>query len=125
MLEDLTELFLDLSVNMDDVMRGPLTDTADDQTAIIPSPSGEPPLVYCGAAYESHRVAVQIRRADGVQARNRAQAIYDAALAVRNATAGDSLFHEVIPQTAPFWLDEDDNGRSIYAVNLEVRRSQT
>ena len=62
MLEDLTELLIDQGINMDDVVRGPFTDTPDDQTALIPAPSSEPPFGYCGTLYEIHRVAVQVRR---------------------------------------------------------------
>ena len=124
MLEDFTELLIARGFDMSDVIRGPFVDTPDSQTALIPTPSFTPPLTYCGAIYEIHRLAVQVRRADGVSARNRAQLIYQDLFSVADVIAGASIFANVIPQTAPFWLDEDANGRSVYGVNIEIHRRE-
>jgi len=122
MLEDLTELLIDRGHDMTDVVRGPFNDTPASQTALIPTPSTTPPLVYCGAAYEVHRVAIQVKRLDPVEARARAQSLYADLFGVIDQPAGDSTFKAVIPQSAPFWIDEDANRASIYGFTAEVRR---
>jgi hypothetical protein len=134
MLEDFMELLIDRGHDVADMVRGPFVDAltgapdADSQTALVTSAAPTPPTTYHGQMFEGTRINIQVRRADGVEARSRA-ALLHADLAglsgvamVADATAGDSVFKEVIPQNAPVWIDEDPHGRHVYGFSVEVWR---
>jgi sorbitol-specific phosphotransferase system component IIBC len=127
LLADLTTLMTALSLTTADVKRGPLTDERDagDETALIDYAGSLPEITYCGPQTRLPRVAVQARRSTAPLARARVESIYVAFIGVKEQTAGNTIFNEIIPQGEPFWLDEDRNGRTVYACNFEVARMYT
>lgn len=124
-LTDVTTLMTALSLSTTDVRRGPLTDADDlpDQTALIDYPGASPEMTYCGPQTRLPRLAVQVRRSTRLLAAARAEEIFVAFAAVKEVTAGGTRFQEIIPEGDPFWLDEDANGKTVYACNFEVRRA--
>lgn len=122
-LAAVTALMTAVGLTTTDVVRGPFTDQVSDQTALIDYSGVLPDLSYCGPQVRLPRLAVQARRFTAVAARSRIEEIYVAFAAVTEQTAGGITFHEVIPQGEPFWLDEDQHGRTVYACNFELRRA--
>jgi hypothetical protein len=126
-LTDLTTLMTALGLTTADVRHGPFTDERDlgDETALIDYSGSLPEFTYCGPQTRLPRVAVQVRRSNRLLASARIESIYVAFAAVKQQTAGSTIFNEIIPQGEPFWLDEDRNGRTVYACNFEVARMYT
>jgi Bacteriophage minor capsid protein len=123
LLAAVTSLMTSLGLSTTDVVRGPFTDQVNDQTALIDYAGTLPELGYCGPVTRLPRLAVQTRRFTAVAARSRIEEIYVAFAGVTEQTAGTIVFHEIIPQGEPFWLDEDQHGRTVYACNFELRRA--
>lgn len=123
LLAAVTALFTSLGLSTTDVVRGPFTDQVSDQTALIDYAGAIPELSYCGPQTRLPRLAVQVRRFTAPAARTRIEEIYVALATVVEVTAGSITFHEIIPQGEPFWLDEDQHGRTVYACNFELRRA--
>jgi hypothetical protein len=105
-LAAVTALMTAQGLSVTDVVRGPFIDDVTEATALIDYPGALPDLTYCGPQVRLPRLAVQTRRFTAVAARFRG-----------------ITFHEIIPQGEPFWLDEDQHGRTVYACNFELRRA--
>ena len=108
-----------------DLFLGPLPDTPDVCTALYEyggfAPEGD---IGAGGAirYEFPRVQVAVRHTSYATGRAKIDTVCDRLCGISNETLSGVYYVGAWPVQSPYLLDEDENGRWIFAVNFDVHK---
>jgi hypothetical protein len=105
-----------------DLFLGDLPDTPETCVALVEYGGLPPQRTFGAVAWEQQRVQIWIRSATYLTAREWAERIYRALLAIANTTLSGTLYFSAVP-TPPAILERDEHERPILAIRVRVTKA--